>query len=36
MKQLWAIIEGPDFNAIRDKRVEITKQILMKLGYLTN
>jgi len=28
-------IEGPNFNAIRDKRIEVTKQILMQLGYLT-
>nr|AIA10535.1 classD_beta_lactamase [uncultured bacterium] len=28
-------IEGSSFQAIRDKRIEITKQILMQLGYLT-
>jgi beta-lactamase class D len=27
-------IEGPSYTAIRDKRIEITKQILASLGYL--
>jgi beta-lactamase class D len=29
-------IEGADFVSIRDKRVELTKQILKRLGYLPN
>ena len=27
-------IEGSNFPEIRDKRVDVTKQILMQLGYL--
>nr|AIA11263.1 ClassD_beta_lactamase [uncultured bacterium] len=29
-------IEGPNYAAIRDRRIEITKQILASLGYLPN